>query len=255
MADLVEAIEEEIVDVEAQLDRLLTLIPQARTVEILNQLATTLDLDATEEVRDDDRRALYRKILGYLNSEDFEGIPNRLYLVTTCLHALMNHLGFAPPGPPDLDDVRQQQQIQQQQQQQQQLQQQQAQQQPPQTNTQNSPKEKPSSTDVLDIPPGPNRSRAVANLLERRRVAELNSSFETLRVLVPSYGNEDRSLSKIKTLKYAFTYIQHLMSVLGELNNSTDEVDLDKDVVVRLCRKDPLIQKTRDHMKNNRKIF
>ena len=113
--------------------------------------------------------------------------------------------------------------------------------------------QKTSTTELLNIPAGPNRSRAVANLLERRRVAELNSSFETLRVLVPTYGNEDRTLSKIKTLKYALTYIDHLMTVLTELKNDND-FDLERDFI-HLSRKDPLIQKSRDHMKNNRKLF
>ncbi|XP_057317660.1 uncharacterized protein LOC130662751 isoform X2 [Hydractinia symbiolongicarpus] len=103
-----------------------------------------------------------------------------------------------------------------------------------------------SSTDLINIPPGPNRSRAVANLLERRRVAELNSAFGKLRLLVPSYGDEDRTLSKIKTLKYALNYMYHLTDILN-MQAKDDSFDV-KTYFVGLCRKDPLIQKCQEHM-------
>ena len=103
--------------------------------------------------------------------------------------------------------------------------------------------------DLLKLPAASqSRNRAVANLLERRRVAELNTAFERLRVLIPSYGNEDRALSKIKTLKYALTYMTHLMAVLRE-PSSTPDNDFKK-----LAQQDPLFQKCREHM-FVRKIF
>ena len=104
------------------------------------------------------------------------------------------------------------------------------------------------TNELLKMPavPGQSRNRAVANLLERRRVAELNTAFERLRVLIPSYGNEDRALSKIKTLKYALTYMTHLMAVLRK---QSDDSDFEK-----LSQQDPLFQKCREHMVV-RKIF
>ena len=97
--------------------------------------------------------------------------------------------------------------------------------------------------DILKMLPAPgtSRNRAVANLLERRRVAELNTAFEQLRILIPSYGDEDRALSKIKTLKYALTYMTHLMAVLREPSSIESH-------------QDPLFRKCREHM-SVRKIF
>lgn len=109
------------------------------------------------------------------------------------------------------------------------------------------------TNELLKIPTtavsGQSRNRAVANLLERRRVAELNTAFERLRVLIPSYGNEDRALSKIKTLKYALTYMSHLMAVLHEQSSVDENGGFDK-----LSQQDPLFQKCREHMVV-RKIF
>nr|AAQ75377.1 transcription factor Atl1 [Podocoryna carnea] len=109
-----------------------------------------------------------------------------------------------------------------------------------------------SSVDLLKIPPGPNRSRAVANLLERRRVAELNNAFEKLRDLVPTYGDEDRALSKIKTLKYALNYMSHLSIILNKQAN-TGYFDSKTDFLT-LGRRDPLLQKCRDHMRKRKVI-
>ncbi|XP_066923755.1 uncharacterized protein [Clytia hemisphaerica] len=108
------------------------------------------------------------------------------------------------------------------------------------------------SEEVLKLPAGPGRNRAVANLLERRRVAELNTAFEKLRILIPCYGNEDRALSKIKTLKYALTYMAHLMTIVREqtvVGHFNTENDFHK-----LSKHDPLIQKCREHM-FRKKIF
>ena len=100
--------------------------------------------------------------------------------------------------------------------------------------------------EILEVSVGQSRNRAVANLLERRRVAELNCAFERLRTLIPSYGNEDRTLSKIKTLKYALTYMTHLMAILRE-QNLIGYFNVDRDFK-KLTVQDPLIQKCREHM-------
>jgi len=105
---------------------------------------------------------------------------------------------------------------------------------------------KSNNEELLKASIGQNRNRAVANLLERRRVAELNCAFERLRTLIPSYGNEDRTLSKIKTLKYALTYMTHLMRILSEQNH-IGYFNVDKDFK-KLTVQDPLIQKCREHM-------
>lgn len=102
------------------------------------------------------------------------------------------------------------------------------------------------------VSPGNNKSRALANLLERRRVAELNSAFETLREMIPLYGNEDRSLSKIKTLRYAMTYMSHLVLILNEA--SMKVLPETTNFFINLSQKDPLIQICKEHMLK-RKIF
>ena len=91
-----------------------------------------------------------------------------------------------------------------------------------------------------------NKSRIVANWLERKRVAELNQAFEKLRKMVPPYGNEDRSLSKIKTLRYAVTYISHLGFILSK-QKKYGYFDVKRETR-RLYDIDPLFQKCREHM-------
>eukprot|EP00794_Sanderia_malayensis_P008203 gene8203-9083_t len=90
------------------------------------------------------------------------------------------------------------------------------------------------------------KSRAVANWLERKRVAELNEAFELLRKIVPTYGNEDRSLSKIKTLRYASTYINHLAMIADKQRRyGVDDV---KQGLLNLLEIDPLIQRCQEHL-------
>ena len=108
------------------------------------------------------------------------------------------------------------------------------------------------TTENRKLSPGNNKSRALANLLERRRVAELNSAFETLREMIPLYGNEDRSLSKIKTLRYAMTYMSHLVLILNEA--SMKVLPEATNFFINLSQKDPLIQICKEHMLK-RKIF
>lgn len=55
--------------------------------------------------------------------------------------------------------------------------------------------------------------RLAANTRERKRMHTVNSAFEQLRDLVPTYPS-NRKLSKIDTLRLACTYIQDLVSLL-----------------------------------------
>lgn len=55
--------------------------------------------------------------------------------------------------------------------------------------------------------------RVAANSRERRRMHTVNSAFDQLRELVPTYPS-NRKLSKIDTLRLACTYIQDLVSLL-----------------------------------------
>ena len=93
------------------------------------------------------------------------------------------------------------------------------------------------------------KSRALANWLERKRVAELNDAFERLRRMVPTYGNEDRSLSKIKTLRYAATYIRHL-ALIHEKQCRYGIEDLKKDLM-KVLEMDPMLQRCHEHLESN----
>lgn len=55
--------------------------------------------------------------------------------------------------------------------------------------------------------------RIAANSRERKRMHTVNSAFDQLRELVPTYPS-NRKLSKIDTLRLACTYIQDLVSIL-----------------------------------------
>lgn len=55
--------------------------------------------------------------------------------------------------------------------------------------------------------------RIQANSRERKRMHTVNSAFDQLRELVPTYPS-NRKLSKIDTLRLACTYIQDLVSLL-----------------------------------------
>jgi len=93
------------------------------------------------------------------------------------------------------------------------------------------------------------KSRALANWLERKRVAELNDAFERLRRMVPTYGNEDRSLSKIKTLRYATTYIRHL-ALIHEKQCIYEIEDLKKGLK-KVLEIDPMLQRCQEHLESN----
>lgn len=93
------------------------------------------------------------------------------------------------------------------------------------------------------------KSRALANWLERKRVAELNDAFERLRKMVPTYGNEDRSLSKIKTLRYATTYIGHL-ALIYDKQCRFGINDL-KNGLMKVVEIDPMLQRCQEHLETH----
>lgn len=70
------------------------------------------------------------------------------------------------------------------------------------------------ATDVAAIMESRNK-RLQANCRERKRMHTVNSAFDQLRELVPTYPS-NRKLSKIDTLRLACTYIQDLVSVLHQ---------------------------------------
>ena len=65
------------------------------------------------------------------------------------------------------------------------------------------------------------QQRRAANIRERRRMFNLNESFDSLRKKVPTFAYEKR-LSRIETLRLAITYI----SFLAELTEGKDPNDV-----------------------------
>ena len=63
--------------------------------------------------------------------------------------------------------------------------------------------------------------RVAANSRERKRMHTVNSAFDQLRELVPTYPS-NRKLSKIDTLRLACTYIQDLVSLLQTIQNHSE---------------------------------
>ena len=64
------------------------------------------------------------------------------------------------------------------------------------------------------------KKRVTANKKERRRTQSINNAFEDLRKRIPEIPF-DTKLSKIKTLKLAIGYIEHLMRLLQENDPSS----------------------------------
>ncbi|CAB3379194.1 Hypothetical predicted protein [Cloeon dipterum] len=58
------------------------------------------------------------------------------------------------------------------------------------------------------------KRRSTANKKERRRTQSINTAFASLREHIPGIPG-DTKLSKIKTLKHAIAYINHLMEMLA----------------------------------------
>lgn len=63
--------------------------------------------------------------------------------------------------------------------------------------------------------------RKAANTRERKRMHTVNSAFDQLRELVPTYPS-NRKLSKIDTLRLACTYIQDLVSILQTIHQENN---------------------------------
>ncbi|KAG8552255.1 hypothetical protein GDO81_004456 [Engystomops pustulosus] len=62
---------------------------------------------------------------------------------------------------------------------------------------------------------GLTKRRLAANARERRRMQGLNTAFDSLRKVVPQWG-EDKKLSKYETLQMALSYIMALNRILTE---------------------------------------
>ncbi|KAG8435261.1 hypothetical protein GDO86_013276 [Hymenochirus boettgeri] len=62
---------------------------------------------------------------------------------------------------------------------------------------------------------GSTKRRLAANARERRRMQGLNTAFDSLRKVVPQWG-EDKKLSKYETLQMALSYIMALDRILVE---------------------------------------
>ncbi|NP_001079289.1 protein atonal homolog 7-A [Xenopus laevis] len=62
---------------------------------------------------------------------------------------------------------------------------------------------------------GSTKRRLAANARERRRMQGLNTAFDSLRKVVPQWG-EDKQLSKYETLQMALSYIMALSRILSE---------------------------------------
>ena len=92
-------------DLEDELDQLVALVPMAKTMEVLEEVATTLDVDVTTEVAAMSRRGVYRKVLNLLNSVEFETAADRAHKIQTCLATMSTHLGFSTLNKPPLEDA------------------------------------------------------------------------------------------------------------------------------------------------------
>ena len=67
----------------------------------------------------------------------------------------------------------------------------------------------------INLETGEPKKRVSANKKERRRTQSINNAFTDLRNRIPQIPT-DTKLSKIKTLKLAINYIEHLMKLLQE---------------------------------------
>ncbi|KAM8923865.1 transcription factor ATOH7 [Pelodytes ibericus] len=71
---------------------------------------------------------------------------------------------------------------------------------------------------------GSTKRRLAANARERRRMQGLNTAFDSLRKVVPQWG-EDKKLSKYETLQMALSYIMALDRILSEAQRYRNEED------------------------------
>ncbi|XP_072281003.1 transcription factor ATOH7 [Pyxicephalus adspersus] len=71
---------------------------------------------------------------------------------------------------------------------------------------------------------GSTKRRLAANARERRRMQGLNTAFDSLRKVVPQWG-EDKKLSKYETLQMALSYIMALNRILTEAERYRDGGD------------------------------
>ena len=84
----------EIADLDEQFDRLLALIPVAKDVEQLEHIGTLIDIDMTGIAGN--RKALLRKIVTHLNSDDFDNNADRERLIISARDSMLTHLNIMP---------------------------------------------------------------------------------------------------------------------------------------------------------------
>lgn len=77
------------------------------------------------------------------------------------------------------------------------------------------------SNNAIRTPPERIIQRVKANKKERRRTQSINQAFSELRKHIPDVPS-DTKLSKIKTLRLAISYINHLVSVLSRSDKAGD---------------------------------
>lgn len=86
-----------------QFDRMLALLPLAKDVEVLEEIATNLDIVMGENAGN--KRALQRQIILKFNSAEFDALEDREGQIVSARDKLLTHLGFEPGNgtapPPD----------------------------------------------------------------------------------------------------------------------------------------------------------
>ena len=85
------------------LDHVLSLLPRVQETDRFVQLAAVVGIEVPEEIQEN-RRRMYRFVNNYLNSDDFDGLPDQGAEVTQQMLNLLNGWFPAPepvvPAPP-----------------------------------------------------------------------------------------------------------------------------------------------------------
>ena len=82
---------------------LLALVPLATTSEVLEEVATSIDVDVTAVAGN--RAQILRIVIRRLNSDDFDTVVNREDLIIQNLTRMRTHLGFDPVPNMNVDQV------------------------------------------------------------------------------------------------------------------------------------------------------
>ena len=79
---------------EEQFNRVLALLPLAKDAGVLEEIATNLDVDIGADAGN--KKALQRKIILVLNSDDFDQKADREGQILSARDKMLTHLGFDP---------------------------------------------------------------------------------------------------------------------------------------------------------------